>query len=142
MKKTRKNAGVTIAEVVIAMAVIAIVSVAAISSIQASSVSLIKDMSATEVRADAANAVEFFKVADNVQFLQQKITSATHCSVADTTGNRIVDRATIGVFTLTVEIIYEPSVTEDGEQVEVPVSIRAYAVDRDGMSYFDVRCEK
>jgi len=151
-QKKHKIAGVSIAEVVVAMAVISIVSVAAIVAIQNSSVSMIKDMSAVESRTDASNNLEFFKFSDNLAIIQARILSNSDGEVESNepleNGNRLlVNTSSVGVYTLKTEIEYVPDYIDETKGIvdftsSKPVSIRAYAFDKDGNVLFDVGCEK
>lgn len=64
MKHIKNKRGITIAECVIAMAVILVVSIAATSTIRLSTRNTAQDLKTTEARVAVSNALEIFKISN------------------------------------------------------------------------------
>lgn len=76
IKALKNKRGVTIAECVIAMAVILIVSAAGLSLLKISVINSATDVRLTESRVDVGNALEMFKACDGIDDFKSYILSA------------------------------------------------------------------
>lgn len=143
-RKIFNKSGITIAEVVIAMAVVTVVSVAALTAIKSSSTGLIKDMAMVEINTYTSNSIEFFKYAENTEELVNNLIAYSGASEQRDAeqDNILVYAVHDSVYTLTFEIEHEPFPEGQKDLSSVkPLSIRATCVDTNGTIQFkDVGC--
>lgn len=111
IKALKNKRGVTIAECVIAMAVILIVSAAGLSLLKISVINSVTDVKLTMSRVDVGNALEMFKACDETEVFKQYILSeGFETTQGDTEAQENTDIASVYVKqngNVTVEITIE-----------------------------------
>lgn len=111
IKALKNKRGVTIAECVIAMAVILIVSAAGLSLLKISVINSATDVKLTMSRVDVGNALEMFKACDETEVFKQYILSeGFETTQGDTEAQENTDIASVYVKqngNVTVEITIE-----------------------------------